>query len=425
MTFYMGAFRAIHISDPVNIRQAIAVQGKQFQDRVEPMMFNSDRVAEGVIMASGDYWKKGRRLVLQAMRDFGMGKELMIVKIDDEIGHLIANLEGKCGQKLRLKTILIESVGNIISQHIFGKRFNEDDPFFIEMLQIMKVLADMPLLANAPYLCFPILASLSRAQMVTAITKARDTVEDYWLNVTLKEHKEDFNIDNIRDFCDLYLAQSGKDGITDAKHFASIMTDMLLAGMETSTTTLNWLFLFLTLHPEVQRKCQQQIDQVIQSDRYAQTRDLDKLTYITAVINETARIGSIVPLSVFHTNLNESQRIGEFDVPPVTMVMYNTYSLHHDKEYWKDPEVFRPERWFDENGDLLSHSDYFMPFGIGPRVCVGELLAKAELFHFSVALLQRFNFKLETSNIDFENTDSGIINNAPFYEISVSKRIIA
>ena len=424
MTFYLGAVRAIHINDAKNVKQIISTQGKDFLGRLEPLIFNNGRVGEGIILASGEPWKTGRRTVLQAMRDFGMGKEKMIDKIDEEIHHLIADMDSACGKTIELKEMLTAAVSNIIALHVFGKRFEKDDPFFVKMVGFMKEFAELPQMYNVPYMCFPFLTKISRPEFVRLTIDSREHFVNYWRNTSLKEHMEDFNPENIRDFCDLFLLQRQKYGVNsiDELSFSAIMGDLFGAGTETSTTTLNWLILMISKYPEIQRKCQLEIDKIIESDRLAKSSDSPKLVYVNAVINETARFGSIAPLSLFHSNLEKQTKIGDFDVPPFTMIMYNIYSLHHNKDYWKDPEVFRPERWIDDNGNLLSHSEYFMPFGIGPRICVGELLAKAEIFHFTVALLHRFDFKLETPNIDFENNECGVINHAPTFAVSIKRR---
>ncbi|CAF89025.1 unnamed protein product, partial [Tetraodon nigroviridis] len=75
-----------------------------------------------------------------------------------------------------------------------------------------------------------------------------------------------------------------------------------------------------------------------------------------------------------------------------TRVLVNMWSIHHDPERWDKPDLFNPDRFRDPQGQRLTPS-YFMPFGAGPRVCVGESLARLEIFLFLSSLLQRMSFR--------------------------------
>lgn len=115
------------------------------------------------------------------------------------------------------------------------------------------------------------------------------------------------------------------------------------------------------------------------------------MPYTEAVLLEIQRYASIVPFGVPHMTKSSTNLCG-YEIPANTSIWPNLWALHHDPELWGDPEVFRPERFIDCNGQV-SKPEYLIPFSAGSRRCMGEDLAKVELFVFFTTLMQRFTFK--------------------------------
>ncbi len=117
------------------------------------------------------------------------------------------------------------------------------------------------------------------------------------------------------------------------------------------------------------------------------------MPYTTAFLYELLRYTSVAALGVGHRAVDDVQIAG-YTIPKGTQIITNLWALHHDPEFWEDPEEFRPERFLDEHGDLVSadhpNRKNLMPFGAGPRVCLGESLALTRLFVWTAALIQRF-----------------------------------
>ena len=123
--------------------------------------------------------------------------------------------------------------------------------------------------------------------------------------------------------------------------------------------------------------------------------DRGRLPYCEATIMEVQRLSCVAPAGLGN-RVPEDVRIEGYRIPKDTLLVYNIHRFHTDPDYWGDPEVFRPERflakdWEDEEGvgraRLVKH-ERFLPFGFGRRVCMGESLAKAELFIFCVIIMQ-------------------------------------
>lgn len=166
--------------------------------------------------------------------------------------------------------------------------------------------------------------------------------------------------------------------------------DLFLAGTDTTSTTIRWGLIFLIQNPDVQERCHEEIVRVLGYDRLPSMDDRDKLPYTYATVHEIQRYANIVPLGVTHETIRPTKLRG-YDIPQGTVFLTNVTAIFSNKEHWKHPDSFNPENFLDENGHF-SKPECFIPFSLGPRVCLGETLARTELFLYITSLLQRIHF---------------------------------
>uniref|UniRef100_A0A669F9Z3 Cytochrome P450, family 2, subfamily X, polypeptide 9 n=1 Tax=Oreochromis niloticus TaxID=8128 RepID=A0A669F9Z3_ORENI len=114
------------------------------------------------------------------------------------------------------------------------------------------------------------------------------------------------------------------------------------------------------------------------------------LVFIQAVIHEIQRVANTVPLSVFHCTTKDTELMG-YSIPKGTMIIENLTSVLSEEGQWKFRHEFNPENFLDDKGEFVK-PEAFMPFSAGPRVCLGEGLARMELFLMMVTLLRKFKF---------------------------------
>ena len=198
--------------------------------------------------------------------------------------------------------------------------------------------------------------------------------------------------------------------------------DFFEAGGETVGSTLNWFLMYFALYPDIQEKCHNEIVGAL-GERSPIFDDRKQLPYLDATIMEFQRISNVVPSSLDHT-AKENCEINGFFVPRGTSIFYNLYKFHFDKDYWGDPETCRPERFLSENKKATVRKDYFNPFGMGKRSCLGESLAKAELLIFTAMILKELKISLpkEHPKPDVENAVAGITRTAKPFFIHLSLR---
>lgn len=116
-----------------------------------------------------------------------------------------------------------------------------------------------------------------------------------------------------------------------------------------------------------------------------------KLPFVEAVLLELLRFKTVVPLGVPHETLRDTVLNGYF-IPQGSMVLANLYGAHMDSKVWTNPDVFNPDRFLDENGKVVRR-DAVIPFSLGKRSCLGEVLARQEIFLFLIGLLQNFHLE--------------------------------
>ena len=156
----------------------------------------------------------------------------------------------------------------------------------------------------------------------------------------------------------------------------------------------------LSHYPDVQRKLQNEIMDVIGPARHPTLKDQDNMPYLRATILEIGRFASIFPFGLPHKSV-QTCKLDKYTIPKNTEVWVNLWALHHDEKLWDEPFSFKPERFLDSDGQLVPvdhpNRKNVMPFGAGHRVCVGEVLALSRMFLITARILQNFTILPEST----------------------------
>ncbi|KAF6317068.1 cytochrome P450 family 2 subfamily E member 1 [Rhinolophus ferrumequinum] len=173
---------------------------------------------------------------------------------------------------------------------------------------------------------------------------------------------------------------------------------------------------------QTQEKLHEEIDRVIGPSRLPAIKDRLEMPYMDAVVHEIMRFINLVPLNVYHKATRDTVFRG-YEIPKGTIIIPTLDSLLYDKQEFPDPEQFKPEHFLNENGKF-KYSDHFKAFSAGKRVCVGEGLARMELFLFLTAMLQHFRLKslVDPKDIDLSPIVNGFGSIPPQYEFCVIPR---
>ena len=235
--------------------------------------------------------------------------------------------------------------------------------------------------------------------------------------LTIQDHQKDIDYENPRDFIDVYLTEMKTNPNFDEEHLVVLCLDFFQAGSETTSTTLLWVVIFMTLYPKVQEKCHKEISDQI-GTRPPMLEDSKSLIYVNATLIEIQRLAIVAPGSLPHILMKDTSTHG-YEFKAGTIFSANLTKYLMDPVAFPNPEEFKPERFLD--GDQkIKKIEHFVPFGIGKRICMGESLARNELFIFFVRLIQRVNFQPTQNKPSVKNYyPSGITRIPKPFEVKV------
>lgn len=164
---------------------------------------------------------------------------------------------------------------------------------------------------------------------------------------------------------------------------------MLAAASDTTSTTIEWALAELLQNPQTLSKLQQ-LKLVLGSQIQVEDSDIDQLPYLQAVIKETLWIHSILPLLSYRAD--STIHVQGYSIPKGSKIVVNTWVIHHNGQYWSEPDMFIPERFLQNNSDLFDRNSEFIPFSSGRRICLGLPLANRMLHVVLGSLIHQFDW---------------------------------
>ncbi|XP_025123633.1 steroid 21-hydroxylase isoform X3 [Bubalus bubalis] len=216
---------------------------------------------------------------------------------------------------------------------------------------------------------------------------------DHMVEKQLRSHKESMVAGQWRDMTDYMLQGVGRQRVEEGPgqllegHVHMSVVDLFIGGTETTASTLSWAVAFLLHHPEIQRRLQEELDRELgpgASCSRVTYKDRARLPLLNATIAEVLRLRPVVPLALPHRTTRPSSIFG-YDIPEGMVVIPNLQGAHLDETVWEQPHEFRPDRFLEPGTNPSA-----LAFGCGARVCLGESLARLELFVVLLRLLQAF-----------------------------------
>ncbi|XP_066504720.1 cytochrome P450 2F2-like [Hoplias malabaricus] len=392
-SLYFGRTPAVFLNGLKAVKEALVTKGSDFSGRPQNILMSHLTQGNGVVFLDyGPGWREHRRFSLTNLRNFGMGKRSMEDRILGELEHLTACLEKSAGGSLDPHILFHDATSNIIHLVLYGTRYEYKDKILQEYITHFAAVGKI---ASGPwgviYDTLPIIRSLP-LPFKDAFTHF-EAIKKMIANMVSKN--ETVRVPGEpENFVDCYLDEiekRGSDGSSfdDANLVRTIM-DLYGGGTETISNTLLTAFLYLMNFPDVQERCRQEIDEVLEGKANACFEDRHNMPYTQAVIHEVQRVANIFPLSVPHCTTKDTELMG-YNIPKGTLIIPNLSSVLSEEGQWKFPHEFNPENFLNEQGQF-EKPEAFMPFSAGPRVCLGEVLARMELFLILATLLRRFQF---------------------------------
>ncbi|XP_074152525.1 cytochrome P450 2C23-like isoform X1 [Sminthopsis crassicaudata] len=420
-TVYFGSQRIVVLYGYKIMKEALIDQGDGFLDRGSNPIFDDVYKKTGVAFSDGETWKQMRRFSLMTLRNFGMGKRSIEERVQEEAQYLVEELRKTKGQPTDPTFILGWAPCNVICSILFHDRFKYNDEKF---QYLVKLINEFFQLLNSRWVQFYNLLPGFRVYLPGKHKVHFKIVKElkHFILERVKEHQKVLDPINPQDFIDCYLSkmQQEKDNPHsefDLENLLMTGINLFIAGTETTSSTLRYGLLLILKHPEAQVKIHEEIDRVIGHNRAPSIKDRQDMPYLDAVIHEVQRFANIAPINLAHA-VTRDIHLQQYFLPKGTTIFPLLFPVLFDSKEFPNPERFDPQHFLDKNGKFKK-SDYFMPFSIGKRSCLGEGLARMELFLFFTTILQKFTLKLvgDPNEISINTKLIGIIHRSPFYEV--------
>ncbi|NXX74084.1 CP1A4 protein, partial [Urocolius indicus] len=410
MEVRIGTRPIVVLSGLDTIKQALVKQGEEFMGR--PNLHSFQYISNGQSLAfspdCGEVWRARRKLAQNALKTFSIAPSptsastcLLEEHVSKEADYLVTKLLQVMEKEksFDLNQFLVVSVANVICAICFGKRYDHNDQELLSVVNLNNEFGDVTASGN-PADFIPLLLYLPNRTM--QIFKDVNRRFNLFIQKIVQDHYTSFDKGHIRDITDSLIEHCQKIAEEDARvplsdeKIIHIVNDLFGAGFDTVTTALSWSCMYAALHPDIQKKIQEELDQTIGWERRPRLSDRGALPYTEAFILEVFRHYSFLPFTIPHSTTKTTVLNGYY-IPKDTCVFINQWQVNHDEKLWKDPSAFKPERFLSATGTEISRteSDKVMSFGLGKRRCIGESIGRWEVFLFLASILQQLEISLQ------------------------------
>ncbi|KAK1572300.1 hypothetical protein Q3G72_030369 [Acer saccharum] len=386
-------------------------------------------MGKGLIPADGEIWRVRRRAIVPALHQkyvaamiglFGQATDRLCKKLD---------VAASDGEDVEMESLFSRLTLDIIGKAVFNYDFDSltNDTGIVEAVYTVLREAEDRSVAPIPIWEIPIWKDISPRQrkVKEALKLINDTLDDLIAICKRMVDEEELQFHeeyvNEKDPSILHFLLASGDDVSSKQLRDDLMT-MLIAGHETSAAVLTWTFYLLSKEPSVVSKLQDEVDSVL-GDRFPTIEDMKKLKYTTRVINESLRLYPQPPVLIRRSL--EDDMLGKYPIKRGEDFFISVWNLHHSPHLWEDADKFNPERWplHGPTPNETNQNFRYLPFGGGPRKCVGDMFASFENVVAVAMLVRRFNFQMALGAPPVEMTTGATIHTTQGLKMTVTRRM--
>ncbi|KAL4559754.1 hypothetical protein LXL04_031899 [Taraxacum kok-saghyz] len=297
-------------------------------------------------------------------------------------------------KSVNLSDLFVSYTNKVTWQVVLGRKYGEGE----DGKKVKQLFKDFLLMLGsfsiADYI--PYLAWVDRVSGFDRKVERIKTEIDEFVEGVLDKHKmKPKHAIEHESFVDILLNLQKEDaaGVLDKTNIKALLLDAYSAGTDTTATVLEWVMAELLKNPVVMKKAQAEVREILVGKDGITEEDIEKMTYLKAVIKETLRLHPPLPMLVPSVASKDVKVMG-YDIPEGTSVMTNAWAIGRDPKHWDNPEEFRPERFLGSNIDFKGHDFELIPFGAGRRICPGITLAMTTNENLLATLINKFDWKL-------------------------------
>ncbi|XP_058043376.1 cytochrome P450 2J2-like isoform X2 [Ahaetulla prasina] len=336
-SMWSGHYLIVVLSGFKTVKEGMMSFLEEFSYRPDDAFMTAVGNRRGIIFSNGHIWKQQRHFGVTSLRKLGLGKKSIEHQIEDVAQTLVEMFRQTEGQPFDPSCAVANAVSNVICALSFGHQFAPEDENFQKLIKSLDVIVKFS-------------------------------------------------------GCFFHVSRKDPNSTYNEKNLVQCIFDFFGAGIDTTFGTLMWALLLLTNRPNTQEKIQKEIEDVFGFSGLISYQDRKKLPYTNAVIHEMQRLKSVLLVGLPRQSTKDVKLRG-YHIPKGTIIIADLRSVLLDPEQWETPEEFNPNHFLDKDGKFLDREE-FLSFGIGLRSCVGEQLARIEIFTFLTSLLRAFSFRL-------------------------------
>ncbi|KAL5721578.1 hypothetical protein ACHQM5_005204 [Ranunculus cassubicifolius] len=416
----MGQKPAIVVSSPEITKQILKNQDSTFSSRTitEAVRCVTYGATSLVFVPYGARWRLLRKILtteLFSSRSIELLQPARQLQVHGLLKNLHSAYKAKTPVDIADSTFVVSA--NLISNLVCSKILFDNTKK--EGRELKEIVSDILEVVGAQNLAdlIPSLKFFDPQGLKKKVSKAVKKFDDFFerlIDERLGERKQGLKMnENGRlDMLDVFLNYKSEKKDDEIKEFSRVdikgmLSDMFVAGTDTSSSTVEWGMTEILKNPEIYQKIVSELDEVVGKDRFVEETDISKLTYFQAAVKEVFRLHPGVPLLI-PRRTNEACEVNGYHVPKHCIVFVNVWGMARDPQVWDKPLEFNPERFLGSNRDVKGQDFDLLPFGTGRRSCIGMPLGH-RMVHYSLAsLLHAFEWDFPTEILEDMTEKVGI-----------------
>ncbi|XP_042037845.1 cytochrome P450 71A6-like [Salvia splendens] len=397
MLLHFGTVPVLIVSSAEAAREIMKNQDLIFSNRPQlsiasRLFYNNRDVA---FAPYGEYWRQNRSICVLHLLSSKRVQSYRGVR-EEETSLMVDKIRRLCASSnpVNLSDVMRSLTNDVICRVALGKKYGLGSDFKEIFGEFGVLLGILPLWEYIPWLRW-----MRRFDGLDKRVERAAKKMDRFLEVVIQEHRvrerkegDGGELDFVDILLDFQRENASRSPIEDDT-IKAIVLDMFGAGTDTTFTALEWAMAELIRNPEAMKTLQNEVREVAGNKDEIDEQDLEKMPYLKAVLKESLRLHSPVPLLV-PRELTQDTRVLGYDIASGMRVMINVWAISRDPSLWKYPEEFRPERFLGMDIDFRGLHFELTPFGAGRRGCPGITFAVAVDELALAKLVHKFDFRL-------------------------------
>jgi len=395
---WAGFNRVFFVSDPDAVGWLLSQREPQVRKIKRTGSNFAKTFGDHIVSASGEEWRRQRHVYNPVFNTTAYQRYYgaFVESVDKCVSKISQHVKDSSGADFNFCPVLSQFTIDLLGKSVFGYDFKAMDGRIDKYYEAYKHLFTLTP-SRILYFMMPWLDRVSFLPQTRKLLNSIDKLDELFKHM-LKNHQE-VAPDGSKDIMYEMLAalKSSEDNVhLSERELMANMFVLFVAGHETTSTALSWVIYELAKNPQIQQRVYQEIQEKLGNNTPA-FEDLNKLELVDNVLSESLRLHPPVTLLTTRETQIDLKYKDHF-IPKGSHLGLNIYAVHHDSNYWEDPFTFNPDRFSRENSKGR-HKFCYLPFSLGPRMCIGSTFSLIEQRLYLTRLVQSWEICLPKNHV--------------------------